>query len=285
VGRPLAGIELRELEALRDQLDAGRLDQEARLAGIEARKDELFADGVARPDLRGAGARAGQIANLEAEANQVAHLLQITHKQRLLLDHLIWLRENLAAIERLRAAAPGAVPPDWPALLDATAGVSDEDQRLDQLNARLEPAVAGVMSPVAGAGGREWGIVVSVLDGAAIELAGGQAVRYIGVDSPQLRNVLGRPDAGAQEALEANRRLVDGRQVRLEADRLNADPDGALWRYVYVAEAFVNAELLRQGVVLHVSRYPNNRLEPVLVEAERDARRHRRGLWRSSPAS
>lgn len=321
IARPLGHIEPAELRGLVEQLERSRRDYEARLAEVETRKDALFADGATRPDRRSQAARARQIAALEEEANQLAGLLRILHKQRLLLDRLIWLRENLALIERWRQESPAAVPLDWQGLIQATEPLGDDEARLDQINDALEMA------------GRRWGIadgrpptadgaaqagdeqqalgqpathastpdrpmpdrrpdaasadqssgllVVRVLDGATIELANGWRVRYIGLDAPLMRNALGKPDAGAWEARDANRALVGHKRVRLEADQLDADADGALWRYVYVGDVIVNAELLRQGMAYYVSRYPNNRHAATLLAAEQDARRHRRGLWQT----
>ncbi|MCX7671771.1 MAG: thermonuclease family protein [Anaerolineae bacterium] len=314
-------IEPAELRGLVEQLERGRRDYEARLAEVEARKDALFADGSARSDRRGQEARARQIAALEEEANQLAGLLRIAHKQRLLLDRLIWLRENLALIERWREEFPAAVPFDWRELVQATALQSDDEARLDQINDALEKAEgrwqeadgraptadgatqagdeqttpARQVSPArppeqptsprrsdpASADPSSGLLVVRVLDGATIELANGWRVRYIGLDAPLMRNALGKADAGAWEARDANRALVGHKRVRLEADQLDADADGALWRYVYVGDVMVNAELLRQGMAYYVSRYPNNRHAEALLAAEQDARRHRRGLWKT----
>lgn len=306
IARPLAGISLAELQALRAQLVASRAEHDARLAELEARQGALFVDGAGRPDLRGQRARAGQIATLDAEANQVAALLRVAHKQLLLLDRLIWLRESLDAIERLRQETPAAVPVDWKALIEATEPLGDDEARLDQLNDALETAedrwqqadggpqtadggaqVADSRLPMADGAVRRTNagqpaglLVVRVFDGATIELATGQRIRYIGVDAPQMRNALGKPDAGAWEARDANRALVGHKRVRLETDELDADIDGALWRYVYVGDTLVNAEILRQGAAYHASRFPNNRHAETLLTAEQEARRHKRGLWR-----
>ncbi len=285
VARPLGGVTLLELQELRTQLAMGRREQEARLDKVETKRDLLFADGAGRPDLRGQQARASQVAVLEAEANQVALLLRLAHKQLLLLDRLIWLRESLDAIERLHQATPTAVPIDWPALVAATAPLDDE-ARLDELNGALEQAHRAASAPAQPPGGipqqrDALPRVARVLDGAKIELEDGRRVRYIGIDCPQMANALGRPDAGAAEAYAANSRLVDRRCVRLEADQLDADADGALWRYVYVDDVLVNAELLRQGAVYYAGRYPNNRLAELLLAAEQSARRRKRGLWQT----
>lgn len=310
IARPLGGIELTELQGLQDQLELSREDYEARLAAVEARKNALFADGLRRADRRGQEARAQQIATLESEANQLVGLLRIAHKQRLLLDRLVWLRENLQAMSRLRQEAPAAVPVDWLTLIAASNEEFDEESRLDTLNnglARTIPLVskrsggeiygadnaprisdssirvAPVSIPVDPAPTASTYLVVRVLDGATIELANGWRVRYIGVDAPLMQNAFGRADAGAQEALDANLALVGHKQVRLETDKLDTDADGALWRYVYVGDVLVNAELMRRGLVLHANRFPNNRLAAELLAAGQEARRHKRGLWRPGP--
>lgn len=286
--KPLGGISLDELNALRGRLDESRAAHEAQLAAVEAQQAALFADGAGRPDARGQQARARQVRDLDAEAEQIASLLRITQKQRRLLDRLIWLRENLATLERLRAASAAAVPEGWPALVDATAALADEEAQLEALTAGLaadapppaaddRPRTTDDRRPMADP---QLPLVVRVLDGATIELAGGQRVRYIGIDSPAMRNALGRPDAGAWAARDANRHLVTHRRVRLEADDLDSDADGAWWRYVYVGDTLVNAELLRQGAVLHMIRHPNTRLIATLQAAEQEARRHKRGLWK-----
>lgn len=300
VARPLGGVTLPELRDLRAQVAAGRAEQEARLETIETKRDRLFADGTSRPDLRGQQARAGQVAVLESEANQVALLLRLAHKQLLLLDRLIWLRESLDAIERLHQGTPAAVPIDWPALVAATAPLDDE-ARLDELNGALEeahraaiaaaqPSGESTLQPAGDASSsnraprceNELPRVARVLDGATIQLEDGRRVRYIGIDCPQMSNALGRPDAGAAEAYTENSRLVEQRCVRLEADQQDADIDGALWRYVFVDDLLVNAELLRQGAVYYAGRYPNNRLAEPLLAAEQSARRRKRGLWQTS---
>ena len=67
-------------------------------------------------------------------------------------------------------------------------------------------------------------LVERVIDGDTIEIAGGERVRYIGIDTPELRPQA-EPFASQAEAM--NRRLVQGRYVRLlsgvtDRDRLVA---------------------------------------------------------------
>lgn len=291
--RPLDVLDLRDLQTLRDRLEVQSAEQEARLRGVEQRKQMLFADGLQQASRLGQQAQARQIQVLDAEADQLAALVRLTRKQHTLVNRLIWTRENLTTLQHLAATAPLAVPVDWPALVDATAAMPDEEARLDELNQALAetgashpdlpalpPESAGVTT--AKPPGRTIYQVVRVLDGATIQLAGGQTVRYIGIQAPSLRNFVEKAEPGSWEAREANRRLVADRRVRLETDDLENDTDGAWWRYVYVETTFVNLDLLRQGVVYFQNRYPNIRHSEALLEAEQEARQRRRGLWKNN---
>lgn len=121
--------------------------------------------------------------------------------------------------------------------------------------------------------------VVRVVDGDTIRVRLGtgaeEAVRYIGIDTPE------RGDCFFQEATDANARLIEGRRVRLESDVSERDRYGRLLAYVYRAEddLFVNGELVRGGFA-DARRYaPDTRLAATLERLEEDARRLLRGLW------
>jgi len=72
--------------------------------------------------------------------------------------------------------------------------------------------------------------VVRVIDGDTFELSGGERVRLIGVDAPEL----GRP--GSNEATQFVRERVEGRTVWLEADGADRDRHGRLRRYVWLQQ-------------------------------------------------
>jgi micrococcal nuclease len=124
--------------------------------------------------------------------------------------------------------------------------------------------------------------VVGIVDGDTIEVEiEGQVygLRYTGIDSPEP----GQP--GWLEAMEANRRLVDGQTVRLEKDVSETDQYGRLLRYVYLGDLLVNAELVRQGYASAVPYPPDVSRQDLLAQLEQEARREGRGLWASSPVS
>jgi micrococcal nuclease len=118
--------------------------------------------------------------------------------------------------------------------------------------------------------------VTRVIDGDTIEIGTGQRVRYIGIDTPE---VYPETQAYGIEAWEANRRLVEGKKVRLERDVSDTDKYGRLLRYVYVGEIFVNAELVRLGLA-EAKAYPPDTLHQELLEQlEKGAREAGWGMW------
>ena len=86
-----------------------------------------------------------------------------------------------------------------------------------------------------------------------------------------------------EQALQRNRALVDGRRIRLRFGKTNRDRKGRLFAYVFVGDVFVNETLVREGLA-YVRLTPGaRRFADRLLEAQRDARRHRRGLWSLQP--
>jgi len=60
-----------------------------------------------------------------------------------------------------------------------------------------------------------------------------------------------------KEATEANKRLVDGKDVELEFDVQRWDRYGRLLAYVYVDDVMMNEKLVQEGFA-RVSTYPPN---------------------------
>ena len=118
--------------------------------------------------------------------------------------------------------------------------------------------------------------VTQVIDGDTIVIEGGYRVRYIGIDTPELYP---EPEAYAVEAWQANRNLVEGREVRLERDVSETDKYGRLLRYVYVGEVMVNAELVRRGLAWAKAYPPDTKYQAYLEELEREAKYAGRGMW------
>jgi micrococcal nuclease len=121
-----------------------------------------------------------------------------------------------------------------------------------------------------------------VIDGDTIVVEiGGQEekVRLIGVDTPETVNPKKPVEYFGKEASEFTRKMVEGRQVRLEYDWQTRDKYGRLLAYVYLENGtFLNAEIIKQGYGFAYTRFPFKHLDD-FRQYERDARENNRGLW------
>jgi micrococcal nuclease len=126
--------------------------------------------------------------------------------------------------------------------------------------------------------------VAQVIDGDTVVLASGAHLRYIGIDAPEVRKrVAGRwtldPQPFSEAATWENRRLVEGRTVRLEFDAERNDRYGRTLAYVFVGDVFVNARLVEMGLARARAYPPDTRYRARLEAAQRAARAAGRGLW------
>ena len=118
--------------------------------------------------------------------------------------------------------------------------------------------------------------VIQVVDGDTIIIEGDFQVRYIGIDTPEIHPEV---EAFGMDAWQANRALVEGKEVRLEGDVSETDKYGRLLRYVYVDDTFVNAELVRQGLAEAKAYPPDTKYQDYLEQVESEAREAGRGMW------
>src|SRR2546421_7034693 len=92
--------------------------------------------------------------------------------------------------------------------------------------------------------------VTRVVEGDLVyaELAGRiEAVRYLGVNVPLIEHPSRGPEPYAAIVRERNRRLVEGRWIRLMFERDARDEHGRLLAYVWMNDLFVNAALVHWG--------------------------------------
>jgi len=126
--------------------------------------------------------------------------------------------------------------------------------------------------------------VSRVIDGDTIELSNKEIVRYIGIDTPELRE---KKDAGwiynprpyAEAAKDFNKRLVEGRLVRLELDVQKKDKYGRTLAYVYVEDKMINSEMLKEGYAMIYTYPPNVKYTEEFLAAQKFARDNNKGLW------
>jgi micrococcal nuclease len=126
--------------------------------------------------------------------------------------------------------------------------------------------------------------VVRVVDGDTIVVRTGgrdERVRYIGMDTPESVKPGTPVQCFAKAASAANKRLVEGQEVRLVHDAEARDRYGRTLAYVYRASdgMFVNAELVRRGYAKPLTIPPNVAHAVELRRLASAAHRAGRGLW------
>lgn len=120
-------------------------------------------------------------------------------------------------------------------------------------------------------------VVTYVVDGDTIDVMIGATeyrVRYIGIDTPELRG-----ECYAAEAKAWNAALVDGRMVCLEKDVSDVDRYGRLLRYVWIGPTMVNASLVRNGYAEAVEYPPDVAYAGLFATLEAEAIASGAGLW------
>ncbi len=81
-------------------------------------------------------------------------------------------------------------------------------------------------------------------------------------------------------AADFTRKLVEGKEVKLEFDVSQRDKYGRLLAYVYLTDGtFVNAEIIKQGFAQVMTIPPNVKHQDLFLRLQKEARENRRGLW------
>lgn len=128
--------------------------------------------------------------------------------------------------------------------------------------------------------GVEWFTVDRVIDGDTIVLNTGEIVRYIGIDTPELKHPQVGKQCYGEEAKLANEALLKGYQVRLGVDISETDRYGRLLRYLYRDDGvFINDALVRSGFAFAYPYPPDVREQPLLAESQTEARHKGLGVW------
>lgn len=132
------------------------------------------------------------------------------------------------------------------------------------------------------------GVVAEVVDGDTVYLSDGTAVRYLGINTPEVRKKVHRkwvydPKPYALEATRHNREWIEGKTVRLEVDgTAPRDRYGRLLAYVFVGSLFVNERLLEAGLGRTYLLPPHTRYNAELKRAQAKAKAARLGIWSAS---
>lgn len=122
--------------------------------------------------------------------------------------------------------------------------------------------------------------VIRVVDGDTIVLDGNEKIRLIGVDTPETVHPQKPVEYFGKEASAFTKKMVEGKQVRLEYDWQRQDKYGRTLAYVFLEDGtFINAEIIKQGYGFAYTKYPFKYLEE-FRKYEKEAKENNRGLWK-----
>lgn len=126
--------------------------------------------------------------------------------------------------------------------------------------------------------------VLRASDGDTIVLVGGEKVRYLGIDAPELDSKwLGWEEEGKYLALEFNKNMAEGKTVTLEFEPKGHHRDffGRLLAYVWIEGKMVNLELAKEGLAELDEKYLRNdyKYEAEFREALKYAQEREVGMW------
>ena len=118
-------------------------------------------------------------------------------------------------------------------------------------------------------------VVKKVIDGDTVELFNGLVLRYVGITAPET----GEPFE--KESTELNRKLVEGKEIKLEYDNYTSDKFGRILAYPIVDGKNASIELVRKGMaelVIYQKRKPFIH-QVQLLEAQEQAKKQKLGIW------
>lgn len=133
--------------------------------------------------------------------------------------------------------------------------------------ARFEGRTGGAGEPTC--------IVERVIDGDTFVCAGGERVRLLLIDAPEMD----QPPFGASSKSAAEDLLPVGAVARLELDVDPRDRFGRLLAYAWVDSTLVNRALVRRGMAVVAVYPPNVRHVEAFRAASDSARAEGAGLW------
>ncbi len=120
-------------------------------------------------------------------------------------------------------------------------------------------------------------VVKDVVDGDTVELNNGLVLRYVGITAPET----GEPFE--KESTEANRSLVEGKEITLEYDNYKSDKFGRILAYAIVDGKNVSIELVRKGMaelVIYQKRKPFI-YQDKLLQVQEAAKKNNLGIWKN----
>lgn len=127
--------------------------------------------------------------------------------------------------------------------------------------------------------------VQKVVDGDTLEIqryGKTEKVRLIGIDTPETLDPRKPVQCFGKEASDKTKRLLSGKEVKLEFDPIVGEKDkyGRLLAYVWHDGSLVNLDLLKEGFAHEYTyRNQNYKYQTEFKNAEKSAKSESVGLW------
>jgi len=120
--------------------------------------------------------------------------------------------------------------------------------------------------------------VKKIISGDTILLEGGQKLKYAGICFPE--SLKGKTKIH-QEAIEYQRKLLEGKAVQILFDKKRYDEKGRLLGLVFLGkDIFVNADLVLKGYAQKHTVAPNYEYQALYQRLENYARKNKLGIWK-----
>ena len=121
---------------------------------------------------------------------------------------------------------------------------------------------------------RESVFVQRVIDGDTVDLADGERVRLIGIDTPE------RGEDGYEEARARLSELVLGKSVIFERDLTERDKYNRLLRYIFIDDILINEVMVREGFASQFPFGDDRKYQEQIASAEKSAKTQGLGIWK-----
>ena len=125
--------------------------------------------------------------------------------------------------------------------------------------------------------------ITKVVDGDTITLDGGEKIRLIGVDTPEVYG--GKQCFGPESSAYTKSLLKPGTQVRVELDKDHLDSYSRTLAYIYRVDdgLFVNADLIANGYAREIYYAPNGAHRSEFQTLQSQAQLKKLGRWAACP--
>lgn len=122
--------------------------------------------------------------------------------------------------------------------------------------------------------------VAKVLDGDTVVLKGGERVRLLGINAPEIESRHRDGETGGIVAKEWLQEKLQGRKVYLEYDQQKQDHYKRLLAHLYLPNGeHLNLMLVEKGLAVVNLLPPNLRHADAMVRAQQRAERQKLGIW------